>query len=285
MRQNQADARTRPVYIGQMLAIVGIHVTAFAALWYVSWTAFVLAIVLGEFSALGITVGFHRLLTHGGFATSKVMKWLFAFAGLLALQGSVLRWVSDHRKHHQFTDKEGDPHSPRDGWFYAHEGWLFVYRRTAEVEEEIDRYAPDMRKDPFFRMTHDHYWLVPLLQVAALATGGYLYDGWFGLVSFILWGFFVRVTVVWNMTWCVNSLSHICGYRNYATDDDSRNNWFVGVGAQGEGWHNNHHAFPTLAVHGHKWWEIDISYRVIRFLRLIGLVWAVKDTIPRESEA
>jgi len=283
MEQNLAQTRQQPWYVGQLLAIVGIHLTACAAPLYFSWPAFITALVLVEYSALGITVGFHRLLTHGGFVTSTFMKRMFAIAGLVALQGSVLRWIADHRKHHMFTDKEGDPHSPRDGWFYSHIGWMFVYFYDKEVEENIDRFAPDLKKDWFFRFTHDHYWLVPVVQVAVLGGAGYLYDGWFGLTSFLLWCFFARVTFVWNVTWCVNSVTHIWGYKNYATDDDSRNNWLIGILAQGEGWHNNHHKYPTLAVHGHRWWEIDVSYRLICFLRFIGLVKNVKDDIPKES--
>lgn len=237
-----------------------------------SWGALVAFAVLVPMTGMvGITVGYHRLLTHDGFQTPTWAKWLIGSVGLAALQGSASEWIAHHRMHHRFSDQEGDPHSPRDGWLWSHIGWLFVYFSSKEKEEEIQKYAPDLMADPFFAITHRYYWFVPIVTALAIGALGYSYDGWTGVTSFLLWGFFLRVVVVWNVTWFVNSASHTWGYRNYETRDNSRNLWWVGILAFGEGWHNNHHAYPRCARHGHKWWEIDVSYWFICFLWLLGL--------------
>lgn len=252
---------------------------------FFSWGAFWAAVLFKFFTGLGVTVGFHRLLTHRGFVTPTWSKRAWGIAGMCSLEMSVPEWIAKHRLHHEKSDQEGDPHSPEDGWWWSHVGWLLVYFRDEDTEALVERYAPDMMKDPFFAWWHRRYWLVPVLMALGIAGLGYAYDGWAGVSSFLLWAFFLRVVLVWNVTWFVNSATHTWGYRNYETTDKSTNCWWVGWLAYGEGWHNNHHAHPTLAVHGHKWWEFDLSYWVIRFLRLIRLAKDVKDTIPGQSSA
>lgn len=300
-----ASVRSRPLDVVVSTFIVVVHAVALAVVSYAlvlfgywlygrdllpavtpylfSWGALWTAVFFKFFSGLGITVGFHRLLTHAGFSTYAWVKRAWGIAGMSALQGSVPEWIAVHREHHELSDQEGDPHSPRDGWWWSHVLWLFAYFTSEEKRATIKRYAPDMMKDPFFAWWHDRYWLVPVLMALGIAGIGYAYAGLPGASSFLLWAFFVRVVLVWNVTWFVNSATHTWGYRTYDTDDNSRNCWWVGILAYGEGWHNNHHAHPRLAVHGHNWWEFDLSYWVIRFLRLIRLAKDVKDTIPRQT--
>lgn len=269
-----------------ILLLLGVLVAPDALPYVFSWPALALfAVLVPATGMLGITVGFHRLLTHDGFSTPTWAKWFFGSLGMAALQGSVCDWIAKHREHHRYSDKPGDPHSPRDGWLWSHVGWLFVYFSSKEREENIAKYAPDMMEDPYFAWMHRRYWLVPIVTALAIGAAGYCYDGWEGVSSFLLWGFFLRVVVVWNVTWFVNSATHTWGYRNYDTRDDSRNLWWVGILAFGEGWHNNHHAFPRCARHGHKWWEIDVSYWFICFLWLLGLAKRIQSEPEKKTES
>ena len=263
-----------------VLWIVAIHVGACFAPFVYSWQAAVLTAVLcWFFGSIGICLGFHRYLTHGSFQTTKFMRRVFAVVGNLAGEGSVLTWVANHRKHHVFSDKVGDPHSPRDGGLWSHMLWFMPNFGSEWHKKLTERWVPDLLRDPVMRFLHVaflplQFVMGGLLWGVGYAVGGTSYMGW----SFLVWGLFVRMLYVFHVTWFVNSATHMWGYRNYETSDDSRNLWWVGLLAFGEGWHNNHHAFQRMAKAGHKWWELDPTYWVILAMEKVGLAWnVVKD--------
>jgi stearoyl-CoA desaturase (delta-9 desaturase) len=247
-----------------------------------NWTYLAIMMGMAFVTACGVTVGFHRLCTHKSFTTSSWMRYLFAAAGSMAVQGPVIRWCAEHRRHHQHSDTELDPHSPhmgRDGsWgegllatargaYHAHVGWLFAGRTRG-----LGKYSRDLREDAALVLADKQFpmWVLIGLLIPTL-LGGLLTWSWMGLLLGFLWGGLVRVLLVHHITWSVNSICHIWGTRPFDSHDESRNNAIVGILAMGEGWHNNHHAFPTSARHGLRWWEFDLSYILIRGLRLVGL--------------
>lgn len=251
-----------------VMAFAVFHAGAIAALFFFSWPAFFTAVGLYWISlSLGIGMGYHRLLTHRSYKTPKAIEYLLAICGTLAMEGGPISWVTTHRIHHQFSDKEGDPHTPRDGKWWSHIIWMMVGDATNCTPEQCARYSPDLSKDRFL-VWLSKYFYVPLVivSIVLLAWGG---------LRFFLWGTFFRVTIGLHATWMVNSLTHFCGSRRFATRDDSRNNWFVALLSFGEGWHNNHHAHPSSARHGLAWYEIDMSWLAIRFLQIIGLAKSV----------
>jgi fatty-acid desaturase len=259
--------------------IGGIHVAALAAPFYFTWSGLAICLALYWVTgSLGVCLGYHRLLTHGSFTTTGPMRFVFALLGGLSGEGSALVWVAKHRKHHAFSDQEGDPHSPRDGGLWAHFLWLFQSHPAAEVAAHTARWAPDLARDRGIRLLHHTFILWHLLVGGALLAGGWWYGGAAVGISWLLWGLAVRMVIVFHVTWFVNSATHMWGYRNYETTDDSRNLWWVGLLAFGEGWHNNHHAFQRMARHGHKWWEVDTTYWAILALEKVGLAWNVVHT-------
>jgi stearoyl-CoA desaturase (Delta-9 desaturase) len=239
-------------------------------------------------TGLGITVGFHRYLTHRSFKTSRPLRAIFAVLGSAAIEGPVISWVADHRKHHRFSDREGDPHSPHvghgGGWkgalsglAHAHLGWLFVHtERGAKC-----RYAPDLLKDPIVSFV-DRTFIWWALGGFAMSFGlGWAIGGtWLAALTAMLWGGGVRMLVVHHVTYSINSLCHFFGRRRFSTSDHSRNLLWLAIPSFGESWHNNHHAFPTSAFHGLRRWEIDPSALVIRALESVGLVWDVVRVDP-----
>ena len=245
-----------------------VHIGAVAALFYFSWPALFTAIALYWIAlSLGIGMGYHRLLTHRSYKVPKGIEYFLAVCGTLALEGGPLYWVTTHRIHHQFSDRPGDPHTPRDGRWWSHITWMLVGNATKCSVEDCRRYSPDLLKDPFL------VWLsrnnaVPIL----LASGLLLMFGW----PFFLWGVCFRITANLHSTWMVNSLTHFWGSRRFETRDDSRNNWFVALLSFGEGWHNNHHAHPTSARHGLAWYELDMSWLMIRLLQAIRVADRVR---------
>ena len=245
------------------------HLGAVAALFMFSWQALVAAIVLWWISAsLGVGMGFHRLLTHRGYKTPKLVEYFITVCGLLALEGGAINWVVTHRIHHAHTDGPGDPHTPRDGGWWAHIGWMLKGTAQSHDRETTERYAPDMMKDRFHVLANNFYWVpIVLLGLGLLAFGGW---------SFVLWAVFFRVTFNFHSTWLVNSATHMWGRRRFATRDDSTNNWWVALLTFGEGWHNNHHAHPTAARHGLAWYEIDLNWWGIRTLQFLRLAKGVK---------
>jgi fatty-acid desaturase len=230
---NTAERWQYGPYWSTCIFLALLHAGAFAALFHFSMAAFVCFLFLYFVTGcLGITLGFHRLLTHGAFETHPWVKYYLALFGTLAGEGGVIQWVANHRKHHQFADKLDDPHSPRDGFAWAHVIWTMAYR--GPHEEHLEKYAPDLLKDPVL-VALDRtflFWNI-LFAVILFAFGG---------LPNLLWGFCFRLVFVMHSTWLVNSAAHKWGYRNHDTDDDSRNNWFVALLTFGEGWHNNHHA-------------------------------------------
>jgi len=224
-------------------------------------------LLLGVFYALtvmGITVGFHRMLTHQGFETHPWVKGFFLILGCMAFEGSPNDWASTHIKHHAHSDKKGDPHSPLEGFWHSHFGWLFHRSNFADVKE----YAPHLLEDPVVQFVNKY---TPLWMALSLLIPG-LIGGWSGFI----WGGLVRIFLVNHVTWSVNSICHCFGARPFEVHDESRNEWVVGLLAFGEGWHNNHHAFPSSAFHGLKWWQFDLSGLTIRGMEKMGLIWNVE---------
>jgi stearoyl-CoA desaturase (delta-9 desaturase) len=243
-------------------------------------------------TGLGVTVGFHRHLTHRSFATSRPLRAVLAVLGSAAIEGPVISWVADHRKHHTFADQEGDPHSPHvghggglrgalTGLAHAHLGWLFIHTQRGAKR----RYAPDLMADPAVRFVDRTFllWAVAGFGVAfglGTAIGGSVVAGLTGL----LWGGGVRMLVVHHVTYSINSLCHFFGRRRFPTEDHSRNLLWLALPTLGESWHNNHHAFPTSAFHGLRRWELDPSALVIRGMEAVGLVWDVVRVDPSRQE-
>ncbi|KAK4267560.1 hypothetical protein QN277_024326 [Acacia crassicarpa] len=254
--------------LGTAGVVLAMHVLSlFAPLcfnWRAFWVAMALYFVTGLF---GITLSFHRNLSHRSFRLPKWLEYFFAYCGVLALQGNPIDWVSTHRYHHQFCDSERDPHSPTEGFWFSHMSWLFDTKSVVERCGEPDNVG-DLEKQSFYRFLRSTYILHPL------ALGGLLYA--MGGFPFLVWGMGVRVVWVYHITWFVNSACHVWGKQAWNTKDLSRNNWWVAVLAFGEGWHNNHHAFEYSARHGLEWWQLDMTWNVVRFLQLIGLATDVK---------
>jgi fatty-acid desaturase len=245
------------------------HAGAIAVVFMFSWKALIATLVLWWVSgSLGIGMGFHRLLTHRGYKTPKPVEYFLTFCGLLALEGGAINWVVTHRIHHAHTDAEGDPHTPRDGRWWSHMGWIL--RGTAQQHEPhvMQRYAPDLMKDPV------HVWMNRLYFVPLVLCGLLLF-AWGGWGAMFV-GVFLRVTVGLHFTWLVNSATHLWGSRRFVTNDDSTNSWWVALLSFGEGWHNNHHAHPRAARHGLTWYEIDINWYGIRVLQFLGLAKGIR---------
>lgn len=254
------------------------HLVVLAAPFYFTWSGLVVALVLHWITgSLGICLGYHRLLTHDGMKTYPWVRYLFATIGSLAGEGTPLDWTADHRKHHKHSDQIGDPHSPHEGPWWAHMFWLAFHTHNGDRAAHLKRWVPDLYRDRGIRFMDYLFLPLHILSGFVLFGLGYAYGGTDVGISWVIWGLFVRLVAVLHTTWLVNSASHMFGYRNYETTDDSRNNWLVAIIAYGEGWHNNHHAYPRMAKHGHKWWEFDITWQAIRLLERLGLVWDVVD--------
>ena len=240
------------------------HLGAVAASFYVDAGAMLAAVILWYISgSLGIGMGYHRLLTHRGYKTPKWVEYLLTTCGALALEGGPIFWVATHRIHHQFSDKDGDPHTPREGTLWAHMGWVFTGRAMHHDTEILARYVPDLSKDPFHVALTAWHWMPQVVVGVALLL--------FGGLPYVLWGVFFRTVFGLHCTWLVNSATHLWGSRRFRTRDDSTNNWWVALLSFGEGWHNNHHAHPVSARHGLAWYELDINWYGIRALRAAGL--------------
>ncbi|MGB9069344.1 MAG: fatty acid desaturase [Candidatus Acidiferrales bacterium] len=244
--------------------MVAFHIGAVAALFFFTWKALFVAIFLNWISgSLGIGMGYHRLLTHRGYKTPRWVEYFLTTCATLALEGGPIFWVATHRIHHQHSDKEGDPHSPIDGKWWAHMGWILMGKSMHHDTTTLSRYVPDLAKDRFHVwITKYHYVPMIVLGVVLLAIGG---------LPFLLWGVFLRTVVGLHSTWLVNSATHSWGSRRYQTRDLSTNSWWVALLSFGEGWHNNHHAHPTSARHGLAWYEVDFNWYGICVLRTLGL--------------
>ncbi|MEO5667290.1 MAG: fatty acid desaturase [Bdellovibrionota bacterium] len=255
-----------------MMLVAALHVGAGIALFHFSWTNFIGFVAFYLMGVLGITVGYHRLLTHKSFQAHKGVERFFAFLGVTALQNGPVDWIAEHRLHHAVSDTELDPHNIHKGFWHAHMGWMFQKRPAWFKEGMHKTYAPDIMKDPFLAWIDTYSFHI----IVALGALMLFFGGW----TFFLWAFCVKQIVLWHVTWFVNSASHLWGYRHFE-HEQATNNWWVGLLAMGEGWHNTHHAFPTSARHGLRWWEIDVSWMIISTLQSIGLVRKVK--LPPDS--
>lgn len=279
--------------IGAVIVPFLAFIAAVALLWneIVGWTDLAILTVSYLLTGLGITVGFHRLLTHRSFETYRPVKYVFAVLGSMAVEGPVTHWVADHRKHHAHTDQEGDPHSPHagrapgvrgalQGLYHAHVGWLFHTGDRAEPE----RYAKELLEDRGMRVISRSFLAIVAISLAVpfalgVAIGGTLAAG----LTALLWGGLVRIFLLHHVTFSINSICHFFGRRRFQTDDESTNVLWLALLSFGESWHNNHHAFPRSASHGLRWWEIDTGAILIRALRRVGLAWNVV-LIPRERQ-
>jgi len=267
----QTQNRTKINWYTTFIMVV-FHVLAVVALFHFTWKAFLLAAVLWWISgSLGIGMGYHRLLTHRGYKTPKWVEYFLTVCGTLALEGGPIFWVATHRIHHQLTDKPGDPHSPRDGKWWSHMGWILMGESLHKSTDDLARYVPELRKDRFIVWLSKWHWLTETI----LGLGIAYFGGW----NYVLWGIFLRTVVGLHATWLVNSATHLWGSQRYATGDDSTNNFVIAMLTFGEGWHNNHHAHPSSARHGLKWWEFDLNWYGIQFLRSLGLAKDIK--LPR----
>jgi stearoyl-CoA desaturase (delta-9 desaturase) len=240
------------------------HIGAIAALFFFSWQALWISVALYWMTiGFGISLGYHRLHTHRSFKVPKPIEYFFALCGALTLEGGPIFWVATHRIHHQKSDQPGDPHSPRDGAWWSHMGWILFGEANHNNTKLMSKYAPDLARDPFYVWLNNWHW-VPMV-----ALGGILYA--IGGLPVFLWGIFLRVTLGLHSTWLVNSATHMFGSRRFETRDDSRNSWWVALLTFGEGWHNNHHAHPTSARHGLAWYEVDISWMTLKVMRALGI--------------
>lgn len=267
MASNASIVHTHPEKPNWLTIIVFslFHVGAVAALFQFSWTNFWVAFAIYWFSiSWGIGMGYHRLLTHRGYKAPLWFERFLAVCGALSLEGGPIFWVATHRVHHQKSDKPGDPHSPRDGAWWAHLIWMCVGDAKHSDTEGLSKYAPDLARDKFMVWLNNWHWLpLATLGVILWAVGGF---------SMVLWGIFLRVTLGLHSTWLVNSATHLWGGRRFETTDDSRNNWWVALLTFGEGWHNNHHAHPVSARHGLAWYELDMTYIQLWLLEKIGVI-------------
>ena len=259
-----------------------VHLVSVFSIFYFSWGGVFLCLFgLFVMAPLGINIGYHRLLTHRGFKSAPWLRYTFATLGAITAGGPPIQWAAGHRLHHRHSDKELDPHNSTKGFWYSHILHLFQENEFDTNEKFWKKYVPDLLAEPYLVFLNKYWLLFALAYLPVLyALGG---------ISFVLWGGFLRVVVCWHVMWLVNSASHKWGYRTYETSDNTRNCWWVGLLASGEGWHNNHHADPMSAAHGHKWWELDLSFMVIHFLEILGLVKDVKrprgvaDFVPKRS--
>ncbi|MBZ0170812.1 MAG: acyl-CoA desaturase [Phycisphaerales bacterium] len=294
-RGDEHHDQPRPVSQAQRIVTLLVMLVPLAGLavamvsvwgWGFGWVELGLLLGMYVLTGLGVTVGYHRLFTHRSFETGPILTAILGILGSMSVEGPVIRWVAFHRQHHQHSDRPDDPHSPHNhgegvlatirGFASAHMGWMLE-----QADPALARYAADLRKSTLIRTISALFplWVLASLLIPA-AVGGLVSLSWSGALLGFLWGGLVRVLLVHHITWSVNSVCHLWGTRPFRSHDESRNNPVVGVLAFGERWHNNHHAFPTSARHGLRWWEFDASYLLIRALERIGLVWNVRVPSP-----
>jgi len=254
-----------------------IHLGGLASLGVITWQGVVLCVTLYFATGMGVTLGNHRLFTHASYKCAKWLRYSLAVLGQLSGEGSIIHWVAVHNLHHQESDKIGDPHSPRYGLIWSHIKWLLVPATTLELNSLFQRNAKYLMDDLTLKKICRRYGsLHVLLGLLILGISYAIWRDWYITLSCVMWGMFARLMFVLHSTWMVNSVSHVQGYKNYATDDDSKNSVVVALVAHGEGWHNNHHARASAANHGfHRWWEIDITFIVIVLLGLVGKLFGL----------
>jgi stearoyl-CoA desaturase (delta-9 desaturase) len=263
---NLPKKRDYPVGIALLLIHIG-ALGVFLPMFF-SWSAVAVAVIFYVITGVGITLAYHRLLTHRSLVVSKPVEYLLTIIGVLALQGGPIEWVAQHRAHHANTDRDGDPHNSHRGMPWAHIEWLFRTNKDRVAPEDRARWAPDLVKDPGMRFIEKYN----VLMTVALAVAFFFIGGW----SWVVWGIFARLVFTYHCTWLVNSASHAVGYQTYRTGDRSTNSWWVALFTFGEGWHNNHHAFPFSARHGLRWFEFDLTWLTIKAMAALKLANNVK---------
>ena len=276
-----------------VLPLIGVGVAAYITSQYGLANWYYLAMAIGGWvlTSLGITVGFHRLMSHKSFETYRWVRATWMCLGSMSVEGAPLIWCAVHRRHHSCSDHDGDPHSPHlheggfvnawKGFWYAQVGWLFAGYWS---KPDLKKYVPDLLKDKMLVWLSDKYYVFVVISFLIPMGIGFAIDGWLGLGLGFLWGGLVRMFITHHITWSINSICHIFGKREYKSNDHSTNNAICGVLAMGEGWHNNHHAFPSSARHGLKWWQFDMSWIIIKSMQLVGLAWNIKLPTRRQLE-
>ena len=273
-----------------------VHLAALAAVvpWLYSGSGLILAgIGFYVFACLGINVCYHRLLTHRSFTAPRWFERVLTLIAFCNMEGSSLQWVATHRMHHKHSDHQPDPHSPLVNFLWSHMGWMLFHNPAFDGNDGFGRFARDLDRDRFHHSMHHRGWWLWVWAAHALAflAAGMAYgvsqgQEMLGLqmgLSWFVWGVAVRMVLIWHITWAINSFTHIWGYQSYRSHDDSRNNWFFGLFAWGEGWHNNHHADQQSASNWHRWWEVDIAYLTIRVFSCLGLATNVKTPSRRRN--
>ena len=246
-----------------------IHVLALLAPWFFSWSAVAVTLFLHWlFGSIGICLGYHRLLSHRSLQVPRWLEYAIAIIGALALQGGPIFWVAGHRLHHAHTeDIDQDPYSAKRGFWWSHMLWIFYPKPEFFDYEKYQKFAPDLVRQGFYRWLNRYFLFLQI----PLAIILYLIGGW----SWVIYGMLVRVVLLWHSTWMINSVTHMWGYRTFDVPDNSRNLWWAAIFTYGEGWHNNHHAYPQVAKAGWRWWEVDVTWWSIWVLKSLGLVQKV----------
>jgi len=256
------------------IGIVTFHLMALLAVFYVTWNAVLVAFVLYLITGwLGVTLCYHRLLTHESFKTTKIVRYALTTLGVLAFQGGPITWIGNHRAHHKHSDTDEDPHTPLHGFHWAHIVWMLFKKPEGFEPSDLAR---ELKEEPVMVFFERFFWLPQVILAGSLYTTGYIVGGSYEALAWLLWGVGVRTIVTWHITWFVNSASHTWGYRNFDVNDNSRNNWWVALLGFGEGWHNNHHKQQGSASHGMRWFELDMTYWIIVLLSWVGLAWNIK---------
>ncbi|MDX2099923.1 MAG: fatty acid desaturase [Leptolyngbyaceae cyanobacterium bins.59] len=251
-----------------ILFMAGVHIGAVVALFpqFFSWRAVGLCLFMYWVTGcLGVTLGLHRLVSHRSFQVPKWLEYFLVFCGSLACQGGPIEWIGLHRHHHLYSDQDNDHHNSGRGFWWSHMAWMF---HDVPAKQELGRFTKDIGNDPVYLFLENYFLGVQF----ALAVLFYFLGGW----PFVFWGIFARLVLVYHVTWFVNSATHLFGYRSHESGDRSTNCWWVALLAFGEGWHNNHHAYQYSARHGLRWWEFDLTWTIIRFLKMLGLATNVK---------
>jgi fatty-acid desaturase len=292
-----AGTNRRRIYWRYAFAVGGYHLLGLLAFdpWFFSWTGVTLTVVgIYLFGGVGINLCYHRLLSHRSFQCPLWLEHFFAILGVCCLEDAPARWVAVHRLHHHRADHQPDPHSPLVSLFWGYIGWLFMENADLSRVAVYERYARDILRDRFYvKLERNIAWII-LLSWAVFFLAGFVAGVLLGEplekavqfgLSVWLWGVVVRTLGVWHITWSGNSFPHLYGYRNYETNDNSRNNFIVAMLTSGEGWHNNHHADPNSASNSHRWWEFDLTYLFLRLLAAVGLAWGVITPSRRTAPA
>ncbi|MEM1241661.1 MAG: fatty acid desaturase [Cyanobacteria bacterium P01_H01_bin.26] len=272
MKENLAQKNTEPEAALNWIIVIFftiVHALALLSPWYFSWQALGLTLFLHWlFGSIGICLGYHRLLSHRSFQVPKWLEYLIAVIGTLALQGGPIFWVAGHRLHHAHTeDEQDDPYSAKRGFWWSHMLWMLYPETKFFDQDQYSRYAPDLARDPVYQWLN-RYFLLLQIPLGLLLYG---LGGW----PFVIYGVFLRAVLLWHSTWFINSVTHMWGYRTFSTHDNSRNLWWAAILTYGEGWHNNHHAYPNVARAGWQWWEIDVTWWAIWLLQNLGLAQKV----------